>query len=78
MIGQAGQLLECFMEFKVLNSPPSNGEKFSGNGLLGKIKKNTGTCIKVICFRSWRSHLDTDFNLLVQFAKEEILSLRRG
>eukprot|EP00090_Calanus_glacialis_P000787 TRINITY_DN10552_c0_g1_i1.p1 TRINITY_DN10552_c0_g1~~TRINITY_DN10552_c0_g1_i1.p1 ORF type:complete len:1436 (-),score=591.02 TRINITY_DN10552_c0_g1_i1:100-4407(-) len=29
-------------------------------------------------FRSWRSHLDTDFNLLVQFAKEEILSLRRG
>jgi len=29
-------------------------------------------------FRSWRSHLDTDFNLLVQFAKEEILGLRRG
>jgi len=29
-------------------------------------------------FRSWRSHLDTDFNLLVQFAKEEILALRRG
>jgi len=29
-------------------------------------------------FRSWRSHLDTDFNLLVRFAKEEILSLRRG
>eukprot|EP00092_Neocalanus_flemingeri_P040667 GFUD01044278.1.p1 GENE.GFUD01044278.1~~GFUD01044278.1.p1 ORF type:complete len:1538 (+),score=567.86 GFUD01044278.1:263-4615(+) len=29
-------------------------------------------------FRSWRSHLDTDFNLLVKFAKEEILCLRRG
>jgi len=29
-------------------------------------------------FRSWRSHLETDFNLLVQFAKEEILALRRG
>jgi len=29
-------------------------------------------------WRSWRSHLDTDFKQLVQFAKEEILSLRRG
>ena len=29
-------------------------------------------------FRFWRKHLDTDFNLLVKFATEEILHMRRG
>ena len=29
-------------------------------------------------FRFWRKHLDTDFNLLVRFATEEILHLKRG